>query len=98
MQRGIYDVLTKTETVEDFEFNEKDLKRFECLKLKNELESLKRWFDVEYTRLEQKLRRLQALGLDYNGASAQTALIQLYEDAEKIRSRINEIEALVENY
>lgn len=58
-----------------------------------ELEKLESWFDIDYARKEQKLRRLNTLGLQYEGQSAYDVLIATYVDAEKVRARINELRA-----
>lgn len=62
-----------------------------------ELRSLRNWFDTEYTKQEQKLRRLHTMGLTCdNGAVPYTELINLYTEAETKRKRIQELEG-VEN-
>lgn len=63
---------------------------------KNELNQLKQWFDVDYTRLEQKYRRLHTLQLLCdNGETPYNALIWLYQVAENKRKRIQELEGLI---
>lgn len=62
-----------------------------------ELQALRNWFDTEYTKQEQKLRRLHTMGLTCdNGAVPYTELINLYTEAETKRKRIQELEG-VEN-
>lgn len=61
-----------------------------------EIQELKQWFDTDYTRKEQKYRRLIALDkLDDDGVDGQTKLIALYEEAEEKRARIQELEKLI---
>lgn len=61
-----------------------------------ELERLKKWFDTDYARQEQKYRRLIALGkTDDDGVSADIKLNDLYLLAENNRSRIQELEKLI---
>ena len=53
------------------------------------------WFDREYGYKEQKLRRLIALNkLTDDGKDASKALIELYNEAEEKRKRIQELEKL----
>lgn len=62
----------------------------------NEHFNLKCWFDQEYPRKEQKYRRLIALGKKTDdGEDPQVKLIELFEYAEQVRNRIQEIEELV---
>ena len=64
--------------------------------LQNEHYRLVEWFDVEYARKEQKLRRLHTLGkLTDNGANPYDELINLYNEAETKRARIQELERLL---
>jgi len=72
------------------EYTEKELAEKEYFNLKN-------WFDVDYARLEQKFRRLHTLGKDYKGKSAYDALIDLYNHAEEVRAKINELEAIIDS-
>lgn len=61
-----------------------------------ELEKIKKWFDTDYTRLEQKYRRLHTLQLLCdNGETPYNALIWLYQVAENKRKRIQELEGLI---
>ena len=62
----------------------------------NEHYSLVEWFDIEYARKEQKLRRLHTLGkITDNGANPYNELINLYNEAETKRARIQELERLL---
>lgn len=62
----------------------------------NEHYSLVEWFDVEYARKEQKLRRLHTLGkITDMGANPYDELIKLYNEAETKRARIQELERLL---
>lgn len=59
-----------------------------------EIVRLKLWFNNEYTRHEQKYRRLIALNkLDDNNKNPATLLNELYEEAETKRKRIQQLEA-----
>lgn len=63
-----------------------------------EIQELKEWFDSTYTYKEQKYRRLIALNkLDDDSIDAQTKLTALYEEAEVKRTRIQELEQLINN-
>ena len=62
----------------------------------NEYYMLVEWFDVEYARKEQKLRRLHSLGkLTDEGKDPYNELINLYNEAETKRARIQELERLL---
>ena len=62
----------------------------------NEYYMLVEWFDVEYARKEQKLRRLHSLGkLTDGGKDPYNELINLYKEAEIKRVRIQELERLL---
>lgn len=62
----------------------------------NEHYRLVEWFDIEYARKEQKLRRLYTLGkITDNGANPYDELIKLYNEAETKRARIQELERLL---
>lgn len=61
-----------------------------------EIKELKMWFDIEYSRKEQKYNRLISLNkADDDGISASEKLNQLYEEAEIKRARIQELEELI---
>lgn len=60
---------------------------------RNELSYITTWFDIDYTRKEQKLRRLIALGKKTDeGADANIELTKLYVEAEEKRKKIQELE------
>lgn len=64
--------------------------------LNKELSALKQWFDEEYTKNEQKFRRLNTLNLlTDNDKNPYDELINLYIEAEIKRKRIQEIEVLL---
>jgi hypothetical protein len=61
--------------------------------IRDKLSELSTWFDVEYARKEQKLRRLIALGKKTDeGADANIELTKLYVEAEEKRKKIQELE------
>ena len=63
---------------------------------KNELNELINWFDTYYSIHEQKYRRLHSLGkLTDEGKDAYSELINLYNEAEIKRARIQELERLL---
>ena len=54
------------------------------------------WFNHDYASKEQKLRRLHTLGkLTDEGKDPYQELINLYNEAEIKRARIQELEALI---
>ena len=62
----------------------------------NELLELKYWYDNYYTQHEQKYRRLHSLGkLTDEGKDPYNELINLYNEAEIKRARIQELERLL---
>lgn len=64
--------------------------------LSNELNELLTWFDIFYAQHEQKYRRLHTLNkLTDDEKDPYNELINLYNEAEIKRSRIHEIEALL---
>ena len=94
-------------TITEIEKDENDNRQFkfilkseiehaEDIKNQNEIENLKSWFTNDYTIHEQKYRRLYTLGLnDDDGLSGYNKLIQLYNEAEIKRARIQELERLL---
>ena len=61
-----------------------------------EIDYLKLWFNEEYTKLEQKYRRLHTLGkLTDEGKDPYNELINLYNEAEIKRARIQELERIL---
>lgn len=57
-----------------------------------EMLQLKEWFNIYYTIHEQQYRRLHTLG----DTTAYDKLINLYEEAETKRARIQELEVELE--
>ena len=61
-----------------------------------EINNLKYWYDNYYSQHEQKYRRLHTLGkLTDEGADPYNELINLYNEAEIKRARIQELERLL---
>ena len=61
-----------------------------------EYDDIKKWFDVDYARLEQKYRRLNDLNKKCDdGSLPYDKLINLYNEAEIKRHRIQELEKLI---
>ena len=61
-----------------------------------ELWQLQTWFNVYYTQHEQKYNRLIALNKqDDDGIYGNTKLVNLYNEAEIKRARIQELERLL---
>ena len=57
---------------------------------------LKNWFNTEYRYKDEKYNRLIILGkTDDDGVSAEVKRKDLYEEAEKVRKQIQELEKLV---
>ena len=55
--------------------------------------NLKNWFETEYSKKEQKFRRLRTLNLLCDdGSDPYNELINLYQEAETKRKRIQAIE------
>ena len=68
----------------------------ECDNLISEMIDIKEWFETEYSKQEQKFRRLRTLNiLCDDGVEPYDALIKLYNDAEVKRKRIQELELLI---
>ena len=68
-------------------------------KLNQERLNLIDWYNTEYTKNEQKYRRLYTLNkLTDNGTDPYRELINLYNEAEIKRARIQEIERLLSEY
>ena len=64
-----------------------------------EIINLKYWYDNYYTQHEQKYRRLHSLGkLTDEGKDPYNELINLYNEAEIKRARIQELERLLSEY
>ena len=65
-------------------------------RLNQERLNLIEWYNIEYTKNEQKYRRLHSLNkLTDNGTDPYIELINLYNEAEIKRARIQEIERLL---
>lgn len=61
-----------------------------------EINELKSWYDTYYSQHEQKYRRLHSLGkLTDEGKDPYNELINLYNEAEIKRARIQELERLL---
>ena len=61
-----------------------------------EMTTLKNWYETYYTQHEQKYRRLHSLGkLTDEGKDPYNELINLYNEAEIKRARIQELEVLI---
>lgn len=57
-----------------------------------QIKELKHWFDTEYTKLEQKYRRLRALNkLCEDSSNPETKLLELYNMAEEKRLEIQRL-------
>lgn len=62
-------------------------------KAKEQINELKLWFDTEYTKQEQKYRRLRTLNkLCDDGLSPENKLLELYNLAEQKRLEIQQLE------
>lgn len=65
--------------------------------LQNEINELKIWFNTYYTEHEQKYRRLNTLKqLTDELEDPYNKLVELYQEAERKRKRIQEIEVLLQ--
>lgn len=69
----------------------------ETEKLQNEMNELKSWYNTYYTEHEQKYRRLNTLKqLTDELEDPYNKLVELYQEAEIKRKRIQEIEVLLQ--
>lgn len=76
-------------TIVENKLTDVELMRIELLQLKD-------WYNTEYTKEEQKLRRLHTLRLlTDEGYNPYDELINLYSEAEIKRARIQELERLL---
>lgn len=94
----LYDVLKKDRQLyTDREATFEEIEKEETINnLNGELEYLKNWYNTEYTKLEQKYRRLNTLKvLTDSGLDPLGCLIDLYQEAENKRKRIQELEVLL---
>lgn len=74
----------------EMQINEKEL-------IENEMYELKSWFNTYYTEHEQKYRRLNTLKqLTDDLKDPYNKLLELYQEAEIKRKRIQEIEVLLQ--
>ena len=84
-------------TDDTFVFNLAKYNKRKNIKLaRTEIAELKTWFDTIYTKQEQKLRRLITLKiLCDDGQRPEDKLITLYNEAERKRKHIQELEAIL---
>lgn len=84
-------------TDDTFVFNIEKYNKRKNIKLASaEIAELKTWFDTIYTKQEQKLRRLITLKtLCDDGQRPEDKLITLYNEAERKRKRIQDLEAIL---
>ena len=84
-------------TNDTFVFNIAKYNKRKNIKLaRAEIAELKTWFDTIYTKQEQKLRRLITLKiLCDDGQHPEDKLITLYNEAERKRKRIQDLEAIL---
>lgn len=84
-------------TNDTFVFNISKYNKRKNIKLASaEIAELKTWFDTIYTKQEQKLRRLITLKtLCDDGQRPEDKLITLYNEAERKRKRIQDLEAIL---
>lgn len=61
------------------------------IEIEEKIVKLKMWFNTYYTRHEQKYRRLHTLGDE----TAYQQLLELYQEAEIKRARIQELEEML---
>ena len=80
------------------EFDEEGEKFVQELEAYDEIAEHREWFNTLYTKNEQKYNRLVFLGKQCDdGTDAKDALLDLYNEAETRRIRIQELERKVEN-
>lgn len=105
--KNVYNyVITNNYTIKEIEPDEHG-RRFKIAEMpqpspkeeaQQNLNELKQWFDVEYARLEQKFRRLHTLNkFCDDGTRPFDQLILLYEEAERKRRQIQDLEAFIDN-
>ena len=76
-------------------YTEEELQKFAN---EREIQDLRDWFETYYTQHWQKYNRLIALGkLTDEGTDPQEERLKLYETAETNRTRIQELEGLLNN-
>lgn len=91
----IEEITKDTDTERKFQIRELPKKSDNEI-LEEEINDLKLWLDTYYARHEQKYRRLHSLGkLTDEGKDPYNELINLYNEAEIKRARIQELERLL---
>ena len=91
----IEEITKDTDTERKFQIQELPKKTDDEI-LEEEIKDLKLWLDTYYARHEQKYRRLKTLGiLTDEGKDPYNELINLYNEAEIKRARIQELERLL---
>ena len=91
----IEEITKDTDTERKFQIQELPKKTDDEI-LEEEIKDLKLWLDTYYARHEQKYRRLHSLGkLTDEGKDPYNELINLYNEAEIKRARIQELERLL---
>lgn len=94
---GVSNMETICDNCETVEITEEEYNEYTAnrQKLFDEMLELNNWFDGYYAVHEQKYRRLIALNKpDDDGTNATDKLTALYEEAEAIRRKIQELETL----
>ena len=91
----IEEITKDTDTERKFQIQELPKKTDDEI-LEEEIKDLKLWLDTYYARHEQKYRRLHTLNkLTDEGKDPYNELINLYNEAEIKRARIQELERLL---
>lgn len=91
----IEEITKDTDTERKFQIQELP-KKTDAEILEEEIKDLKLWLDTYYARHEQKYRRLHTLNkLTDEGKDPYNELINLYNEAEIKRARIQELERLL---
>lgn len=90
------EILEHTEEEEIMVFIPYTAEEIKQHELQEEYNTLVEWFNTDYTKDEQKLRRLYTMQkLTDNNTNPYDELLLLYEQAESKRRRIQEIEGLL---
>ena len=91
----IEEITKDTDTERKFQIQELPKKTDDEI-LEEEIKDLKLWLDTYYAQHEQKYRRLHTLGkLTDEGKDPYNELINLYNEAEIKRARIQELERIL---
>ena len=96
---GALDITIEENQITNIEVNELKKQQIENEdNLLKEIEELKNWFNTEYRTENEKATRLQALSIAYSHYDeyrdkTYTNLNDLYQEAEIVRARINELES-----